>query len=137
MTRYHYGYQSDYDAFSRRRFYPVESRTGGRFWAMTVYVLYVLAFFTAITAPIGVVLAYMHRYRHGPLMRETFDWQIKIFWVGVLVTIAVAVAHTFVAGIAAITFGAGSVLLVVPWAMIAAWWVWTIWAIIRGVAAVS
>ncbi|WP_256887524.1 hypothetical protein [Acidomonas methanolica] len=109
----------------------------GRFWALTIYVLYIFAFFTVITAPIGAFLAYRHRFRHGPLLRASFDWQIRIFWTGLFATLAIALTHTIVTGLAAITFGAGAVLMVVPWAMTAVWWLWTAWAILRGLAAVE
>ena len=137
MTNFNYGYPRDYDAAYGESFHRADVRRSGRFWAMTVYALYGLAFFTAVTAPIGVFIAYLHRHRHGRLMRETFDWQIKIFWVGILVTIAAAVAHTLVAGLAAMTFGAAGILIVVPWAMMAAWYIWTIWAVVRGVSALT
>lgn len=116
---------------------PPHADRSGRFWALTVYVLYALAFVTAITAPIGAFIAYRNRHRHGLAMRGTFDLQIRIFWVGILASIAIGVAHAAVVGLSAITFGVGGILMVVPWAMIAVWWLWTGWAIFRGLMAIT
>lgn len=119
------------DAYARR---ALPDRNG-RFWVLAIYALYAVAFFTAIPAVIGVLFAYRHRNRHGWAMREAFDWQIRIFWLGVLAWVAIGLAHAVVTGLAAITFGVGAVFIIIPWAMIGAWAVWTIWAIARGVFA--
>ncbi len=110
---------------------PVDA-DGGRSLATVTYALYIAAFFTGITAPVGVLLAYLKRGRCSALVRSHLDWQIRIFWHCVLAFIAIFVLHALVVGLGAITFGVGLVFMVVPWAVGAWWLVWTIWAIARG-----
>ncbi len=105
---------------------------GGRSLATVTYALYIAAFFTGITAPVGVLLAYLKRRHASPLVRSHLEWQIRIFWHCVLAGVAIFVLHALVVGLGAITFGVGLVFLVIPWAVGAWWLVWTIWAIARG-----
>ena len=104
----------------------------GRDIASLNYILYILGFFTGVTAVVGVVLAYMRRGRSYGSVRSHFDWQIRIFWHCVLAFIAIGVLHAVIIGLGAITFGVGLVFLVIPWALGIAWLVWTIWAIAKG-----
>lgn len=124
-----------HDRYDSRAYRGRPVDRAGRFWAFTVYILYIVAFFSAFPAVIGVAAAYYHRRRHGLAMRETFDWQIRIFWLGVLAWMAIGLAHAIVSGLAAVTFGVGAIFIVIPWAMIAAWVLWTVWAIARGLGA--
>jgi uncharacterized membrane protein len=105
---------------------------GGRTIATVNYALYIAAFFTGVTALIGVVLAYARRGNASPLVRSHLDWQIRIFWHCVQAGIAIFVLHWLVIGLGTITFGVGLVFLVIPWAIGVWWLVWTIWAIARG-----
>ena len=75
----------------------------GRDLASLNYILLVLGFFTGITAFAAVALAYWRRHRSFGTARSHLDWQIRIFWHGVL----------------AFTLGV-------------LWLVWTVWAILRG-----
>ncbi len=111
---------------------PRVAGDGGRSLATVTYALYIAAFFTGITAPAGVLLAYLRRRHASPLVRSHLDWQIRIFWHCVLAGIAIFVLHALVIGLGAITLGVGLVLLVVPWAVGAWWLVWTVWAIAHG-----
>ena len=111
---------------------PRVDADGGRSLATVTYALYIAAFFTGITAPAGVLLAYLKRRHASPLVRSHLDWQIRIFWHCVLAWTAIFVLHAVVVGLGAITFGIGLVFLVVPWAVGAFWLLWTIWAIGRG-----
>ena len=109
----------------------------GRDLATVNYVLYILGFFTGITAIVAVVLAYARRGGTAGYVRSHLDWQIRIFWHGVLALVAIAVLHAVVVGFGAITFGFGLVFLVVPWGLGVVWLVWTIWAIARGMNRLS
>ncbi|MBE7212619.1 MAG: hypothetical protein INR65_16495, partial [Gluconacetobacter diazotrophicus] len=60
------------------------------------------------------------------------DWQIRIFWRGVVALLVSAILHAAVVGLGAITFGVGLVFMIVPWAIAAAWLLWTVWAIASG-----
>lgn len=104
----------------------------GRDLATLNYVLYIVAFFTGVTAIVAVALAYMRRGRTVGVVRSHLDWQIRIFWHGVLALVAIAVLHAVIVGLGVITFGIGLVFMVIPWALGLAWLVWTIWAIARG-----
>lgn len=104
----------------------------GRDIASLNYILYILGFFTGITAVVGVVLAYMRRGGTYGAVRSHLDWQIRIFWHCVMAFVAIGVLHAVIIGLGAITFGVGLVFLVIPWALGIAWLVWTIWAIAKG-----
>lgn len=104
----------------------------GRDLAALNYVLCILGFFTGVTAIVAVALAYGRRHGTAGYVRSHLDWQIRIFWHGVLALLAVAVLHAVVVGLGAITFGLGLVFLVIPWALGFVWLAWTIWAIMRG-----
>lgn len=118
---------------ARWEYAPYEpTEAAGHDLATLNYVLLILGFFTGITALIAVVLAYARRASVGGHVRRHLDWQIRIFWHGVLALLAIGVLHAVIVGLAAITFGIGAVLLVIPWALGLAWLVWTIWAIARG-----
>ena len=58
----------------------VTGSDGGRSAANLNYILYIIGFFTGITALVGVVLAYSNRDAATATFRSHFDWQIKIFW---------------------------------------------------------
>jgi uncharacterized membrane protein len=45
-----------------------------------VYGLYLLAFATVITAPLGAIIAYAQRGRAGPKARSHYDFQVRTFW---------------------------------------------------------
>ena len=97
------------------------------------YILYILGFFTAgITAVVGVVLAYWKRSRSFGIVRSHLNWQIRIFWHGLLAFLTIGILHAVIVGLGFITFGVGLVFMVIPWTLGIVWLVWTIWAIVRG-----
>jgi uncharacterized membrane protein len=51
---------------------------------MTVYILYLVGFFTGITALAGVIIAYMQVSRSDQISRSHFRFQIRTFWIGLL-----------------------------------------------------
>ena len=114
------------------RYEPLVDRDTGRFIANVNYALYVAAFFTGVTALVGVVLAYMRRGSASPLVRSHLDWQIRIFWHCILAGIVIFTLHAVVIGLGALTFGVGLIFMVVPWAIGAWWLLWTLWAIVKG-----
>ncbi len=109
----------------------VSNETGHDLAALN-YVLLILGFFTGGTTLVAVLLAYMRRSATHGYVRSHLDWQIRIFWRGVLVLLAVAVLHALVIGLGVVTFGIGLVFLVIPWALGLIWLAWAIWAIVRG-----
>ncbi len=104
----------------------------GRDLASLNYILLVLGFFTGITAFAAVALAYWRRHRSFGMARSHLDWQIRIFWHGVLAFLAIGTLHAVIIGLGAVTFGIGLVFLVIPWGLGVLWLVWTVWAILRG-----
>ena len=104
----------------------------GRDLASLNYILLILGFFTGITAFVAVVLAYWRRGRCFGTARSHLDWQIRIFWHGVLAFLAIGALHALILGLGAITFGLGLVFMVIPWSLGVAWLAWTVWAILRG-----
>ncbi len=109
----------------------------GRDLALLNYVLLALGFFTLVTAPIAVLLAYGRRHRGSALARSHLDWQIRLFWHCVLAWLAIGLLHAVIAGIGALTFGVGLVFMVIPWGLGLAWLVWTVWAIAKGMLLLS
>ena len=65
--------------------------------ALSVYVLYLLGFFTGLTAVIGLIIASMQVDRAEPVSRSHFRFQIRTFWIGLLFLVAgiitVHIAH--------------------------------------------
>ena len=122
-----------YDAFATAGDVPftLDDRAG-RDLASLNYVLLVLGFLAGITALVAAVLAYWRRTRSFGIARSHLDWQIRIFWRGVLAFLAIGALHAVVLGLGAVTFGIGLVFMVVPWGLGVAWLFWTVWAIVRG-----
>ena len=50
--------------------------------ALSVYVLYLLGFFTGLTAVIGLIIATMQGDRADPVSRSHFRFQVRTFWIG-------------------------------------------------------
>ncbi|PXA99237.1 hypothetical protein DMC47_04385 [Nostoc sp. 3335mG] len=116
--------------------------------ATVVYVLYLIGFFTGVTALIGVILAYVGRGDATALARSHYDYQIRTFWRGVIF-LGGALALTLVAsfiGIASMGVGVmyggapvglGSLLIsglvsLLPLALVAYWAIWTAYRTIKG-----
>ena len=108
---------------------------GGRGAANIAYICYIIGFFTGFTALVGVIIAYVNRNEGSAAIRSHFNFQIKIFWLGVLAMIVIVFAWMIVSFAA--FRGAGFVLFVVPLALGAWWFVWTILAIVRGMSALG
>ncbi|MGA8950377.1 MAG: hypothetical protein WB806_06345 [Xanthobacteraceae bacterium] len=89
--------------------------------ALSVYVLYLLGFFTGLTAVIGLIIASMQVDRAEPVSRSHFRFQIRTFWIGLLF---------LVAGVVTVHMGIGAVILV--------WWgVWTLIRCVKGLLALN
>ena len=87
--------------------------------AMIIYVLYLVGFFTGITALVGVILAYVNRTNEpSAVVRSHFDYQISTFWWGLLW----------------LTIGWITVWILVGYIV---WLVWAIWALYRCIKGLS
>jgi uncharacterized membrane protein len=85
--------------------------------AFIVYILYFVAYFTGITAVVGVIMAHLQVGRGDPFLDTHYRFQIRTFWVGLLYLIV-----------------GGILTLVLIGFIILAWWF--IWSLIRNVKGV-
>ena len=86
-------------------------------FAVIVYVLYCVGYFTMISALIGVIIAYVKVNDADPVLRSHYQFQIRTFWIGLLYL--------------AIGFPLCLVLIGMP---ILGWWlVWSLIRIVKGI----
>jgi len=85
--------------------------------AVAVYALYCVGYFTAISALIGVIIAYTKVGDADPMLRSHYRFQIRTFWIGLLyLSIAIPLSMVLI----------GIPLLV--W-----WFVWSLVRIVKGI----
>ena len=84
--------------------------------AIAVYALYVLGYFTVITAVIGVVIAHAMADDADPVAQSHFRFQIRTFWIGLLFNV--------------IGFPLCLVLIGLP--ILACWVAWSLARIVKG-----
>jgi uncharacterized membrane protein len=63
-------------------------RTGRELALINYGLLFAAAFFAGVPALIAVVIAYVNRERAGPGLRAHYSGQIRIFWIGALISLA-------------------------------------------------
>ena len=80
--------------------------------ALTVYILYVMGFFTGLSALIGVIIASLQDETADKVCQTHFQFQIRTFWIGLL--------YIFV-GALTLHIGLGAIVLL--------WW--ALWTLIR------
>src|ERR1700754_865790 len=90
---------------------PIVSNTS---MALIVYILYFVAYFSGITAIIGVIIAHVQKGSGDAMLDSHYDFQIRTFWVGVLYLIA-----------------GGILVFVLVGFLVWAWWF--IWSLIRNI----
>lgn len=88
---------------------------------LTVYILYAIGFFTGLTALIGVIIAHVKVSTADEVSRSHFRFQIRTFWVGLLLLLTGSFLLYFIIGI--------PILLL--------WLVWTIVRIIKGLVVLN
>jgi uncharacterized membrane protein len=115
----------------------ISGSDGGRSIANIIYILYIVGFFTGITALVGVILAYVNRNDSRAPYRAHLNWQIKVFWRGIWFGVAEVILSIVVSIIAFATAGLGAPLYLLQIAIGLWWFVWTILAIIRGMKALG
>jgi uncharacterized membrane protein len=90
-------------------------------FALVVYVLYCVGYFTAISALIGVIIAYVKVDEPDAALRSHSQFQIRTFWIGLLY-LAIGIPLCFA-------------LIGVP---ILIWWfVWSLIRSIRGIMSLN
>jgi uncharacterized membrane protein len=89
--------------------------------ALTVYILYAIGFFTGLTALIGVIIAHVKASTADEISRSHFRFQIRTFWIGLVVLLVGSFLLYFIIGI--------PILLL--------WLIWTIIRIIKGLVVLN
>ena len=67
--------------------------------AFAVYVLYLLGYFTGITALIGVIVAYSRARSANSVMKTHYTFQIRTFWIGLIYLVVGALLLHFAVGV--------------------------------------
>ena len=80
--------------------------------ALVIYILYIIGYFTGITALIGVIIAHIQSVSDSGYIQSHYRFQIRTFWIGLLYLIVGSVLSYVIVGIP-----------------ILIWWL--IWALIR------
>ena len=88
---------------------------------MTVYMLYLVGFFTGITALAGVIVAHMQVGRSDQISQSHFRFQIRTFWIGLLYLAIGAITTLVFIGV-----------LILIW-----WCIWTLIRCIKGLLALN
>ena len=68
--------------------------------ALIVYILYFVAYFTGITALIGVIIAHVQVASADPLLATHYRFQIRTFWIGILYLVVGTILTVVIVGIA-------------------------------------
>ena len=89
--------------------------------ALLVYILYFVGYFTGITAIIGVIIAHIQVRTADPLLASHYRFQIRTFWIGLLYLVI------------------GTILsfVLIGYALLAWWFVWSLIRNIKGVLALN
>jgi uncharacterized membrane protein len=82
--------------------------------ALIVYILYFVAYFTGITALIGVIIAHVQVASADPLLSTHYRFQIRTFWIGILYLVIGTILTVVIVGIA-----------ILLW--------WFVWSLVRNV----
>ena len=82
--------------------------------ALIVYILYFVAYFTGITALIGVIIAHVQIASADPLLATHYRFQIRTFWIGILYLVIGTILTVVIVGIAIL------------------FW-WFVWSLVRNV----
>ena len=90
-------------------------------FAMIVYILYGIGYFTGISAVIGVVIAHVKVDDTDPVLRSHYQFQIRTFWIGFLY----------------ITTGFVLTMVLIGIPILIWWFVWSLIRIVKGIIAVN
>ncbi|HEX5211688.1 MAG TPA: hypothetical protein VFW22_08140 [Pseudolabrys sp.] len=89
--------------------------------AFAVYVLYLVGFFTAITALVGVIIAYAQVDKADDMLRTHYRFQIRTFWIGLVYVV----------------IGALSAIVIVGFFILLWWFIWTLVRCVKGLLALN
>jgi uncharacterized membrane protein len=63
---------------------PSSEQISNKTLALIVYILYFVAYFTGLTAIIGVIIAHVQVGSAEPVLATHYRFQIRTFWIGLL-----------------------------------------------------
>jgi uncharacterized membrane protein len=89
--------------------------------ALAVYIFYIVGYYTALTALIGVIIAHAQVGDSDPVLRSHYQFQIRTFWIGLLYLVS----------------GVVLCLVLVGFAVLVWWFVWSLIRIIKGMVALN
>jgi uncharacterized membrane protein len=89
--------------------------------ALIVYILYFVAYFTGITAVIGVIIAHLQVGTADTMLASHYRFQIRTFWIGLLYLI----------------IGAVLTLVLIGFAILLWWFIWSLIRNVKGVLALN
>ena len=78
-----------------------EAPTGN---ANIVYILYLVGLFVWLVPVVGVIVAYVHKDDAPPWLKSHYDFQIRTFWYGLLMTVAGSLLTLVMIGYAILLF---------------------------------
>ncbi len=100
---------------------PPQSMVSNKQLALVVYILYLVSYVVGITAVIGVVIAQVQVGQADPLLRSHYQFQIRTFWIGLFYLVV----------------GIILCLIVIGFAVLLWWFVWTLVRCVKGVLALN
>ena len=89
--------------------------------ALAVYILYIVGFFTMITALVGVIIAYVQVDKADDMLRTHYRFQIRTFWIG----------------LAYLVIGALTAIVIVGFFILLWWFIWTLVRCVKGLLALD
>ena len=89
--------------------------------ALVVYVLYFIGYFNGITALIGVIIAHVQNGGPDPVLNSHYQFQIRTFWIGLLYIVVGSVLS----------------LIVIGFAVLLWWLIWSLVRCVKGVLALN
>jgi len=89
--------------------------------ALAVYVLYLCGFFTAITALVGLIIAYVQFNQADAMLQTHYRFQIRTFWIGLLY----------------LAVGVLTAIVIVGFFILLWWFVWTLVRCVKGLLALN
>jgi len=96
--------------------YTIEGKT-----ANVVYILYLVGLILSITALVGLIMAYVNREGAPEWVRTHYRFQIRTFWIGLLILV--------VGGVTTVIF--------VGFLVLAFWMIWVILRCVKGMQALG
>ncbi|WP_202899783.1 DUF4870 family protein [Kordiimonas gwangyangensis] len=83
--------------------------------AIIIYILYLIGFATGVSALAGVILAHA-KETDSPVWQSHFTYQIRTFWLGLVMLIVSAILY----------------IILIGWLVAAFWALWTLVRVVKG-----